>query len=58
MLREEKCLEFDFDGRERIRVSNILGEVVPDMRTEIRERAKAMSFAVELEASEFEHACV
>ena len=40
MLREEKCLEFVFEGRERIRVSDILGEVVPDMRTEIGERAK------------------
>ena len=56
MLREEKCLEFVFEGRERIRVSDILGEVVPDMRTEIGERAKAMSFAIE--ASEFEYACV
>ena len=43
----EKCLEFVFEGKERIRVSDILGEVVPDMRTEIGERAKAMSFAVE-----------
>ena len=56
MLREEKCLEFVFEGRERIRVSDTLGEVVPDMRTEIGERVKAMCFAVE--ASEFEHACV
>ena len=46
MLREEKCLEFVLEGRERIRVSDILGEVVPDMRTEIGERAKVMSFAV------------
>ena len=53
MLREEKYLEFVFEGRERIRVSDVLGEVVPDMRTEIGERAKAMSFA--LEASEFEY---
>ena len=33
MLREEKCLESVFEGRERIRVSDILGEVVPDMRS-------------------------
>ena len=46
MLREEECLEFVFEGRERIRAYDILGEVVPDMRTEIGERAKAMSFAV------------
>ena len=52
MLREEKCLEFGFEGREKTRVSDILGEIVLDMRTEIEERAKAMSFAVE--ASEFE----
>ena len=56
MLREEKRLEFVFEGRERIRVSDILGEVVPDMRTEIGERAKAICFAVE--AWEFEYACV
>ena len=56
MLREEKCPEFVFEGRERIRVSDVLGEVVPDVRTEIGERAKAMSFAVE--ASDFEYACV
>ena len=47
---------FVFEGRERIRVSDILGEVVPDMRAETGKRAKAMSFAVE--ASEFECACV
>ena len=46
MLRKEKCLEFVFEVREGIRVSDILGEVVPDMRTEIGERAKAMTFAV------------
>ena len=56
MLRGEKCHEFVFEGRERIRVSDILWEVVPDIRTEIGERAKAMSFAVE--ASEFEYLCV
>ena len=54
MLREEANLEFVFERRERIRVSDILGEVVPDMRTEIGEIAK--SFAVE--ASECEYACV
>ena len=56
MLREEICLEFVFEGRESSRTSDVLGEVVPDVRTEVRERAKAMSFAVE--ASEFEYACV
>ena len=54
MLKEEKCLQFVLEGRESSRVSDTLGEVVPDVRTEIRERAKAMSFAVE--ASEFEYA--
>ena len=49
MLREEKCLEIVF-------VFDVLGEIVRDVRTEVRERAKAMSFAVE--ASEFEYACV
>ena len=33
-----------------------MGEVAPDVRTEVGERAKAMSFAVE--ASEFERVCV
>ena len=47
MLRKEKCLEFVFEGRESSRVSNVLGEVVPDVRTKLEERAKAMSFAVE-----------
>ena len=47
MLREEKCLEFVFEGRESTRLYDILGEIVPDMRTKIGERAKAMSFAVE-----------
>ena len=37
-------------------MSDILGEVVPDMRTETGERAKALSFVVE--ASEFDYACV
>ena len=37
-------------------MSDILGEVVPDMRTETGERAKAKSSAVE--ASEFEYACL
>ena len=45
MFREEKCLEFVFEGRERIRVCHILVEVVPDMKIEMGERAKAMSFA-------------
>ena len=46
MLREEKCLEFVF-------IFDILGEVVPDVMTEIGERSKATSFAVE--PSEFEY---
>ena len=56
MLGEEKCLEFVFEGKERIRVSDVFGEVVPNMRTETGERAKALSFVVE--ASEFDYACV
>ena len=56
MLREEKCLEFVFEGRKRIRVSDILEAVIPDMRIEIGDRAKAMKCAIE--ASEFEYACV
>ena len=54
MLREEKCHEFVFEGRESSRVSDVFGEVVPDVRTEVGERAKYMSFA--FEASEFERA--
>ena len=56
MLRGEKCHEFVFEGRERIRVSDILWEVVQDMRTETGERVKAMSFVIEV--SEFEYACI
>ena len=56
MLREERCLEFVFEGRERRRVSDILREVIPDVRTEIGDKVKAMSVAVE--ASEFEYECV
>ena len=44
MLREEKFVFFE--GKDRIRVSDILGGVVPVMRTEIGERAKVMSLAV------------
>ena len=56
MLGEEKCPEFVFEGKETSRVSDVLGEVVPDVRTDIGERVKAMSFAVEV--SKFECACV
>ena len=56
MFRKEICLEFVFEGRERIRVPGIFGGVVPDIRTETGERAKAMSSAVD--AWEFEYACV
>ena len=41
MLREETCLDFVFEGRESSRVSDVSREVVPDVRTEIGERAKA-----------------
>ena len=41
--------------RKSSRASDVLGEIVPDVRTETGERAKAMSLAVE--ASEFERAC-
>ena len=44
MFREEKCPEFVFDGRERIRVSDILGEAVPDMRTKIGEMSESHEF--------------
>ena len=54
MLREEKYLEFVFEGRESSRVSDISGEVVPDVRTKRKERVmKAKSFAFEV--SEFEY---
>ena len=44
---------FVFEGRESSRVFDVLGEVVPDVRPEAGERAKAMRYAVD--ASEFEH---
>ena len=37
-------------------MSDVSGEIVPGVRTEIGERAKAMSFTVE--ASEFQYAYV
>ena len=37
-------------------MSDVSGEIVPGVRTEIGERAKAVSFAVE--ASELEYSCV
>ena len=37
-------------------MSDVFGEVVPDVRTETGVRAKALGFAVE--ASEFEYTCV
>ena len=47
MLSEEKCLEFVFEGGESSRVSDVQRNVVSDMRTEVGERAKAMSFSFE-----------
>ena len=44
MLREEKCLEFVFEGRERIRVSDILGEVVPDNDDRDRRKSESHEF--------------
>ena len=38
--RREICLEFVFEGR--VAVSDIWGEVVPDVNTKIKERAKAI----------------
>ena len=46
MSREEKCLEFILEGRESSRVPDVLGEVVPDVWTEVGERVKVMSFTV------------
>ena len=45
-----------FERTESSGVSDVLGEVVPNVRTEVVERAKALSFA--LEESEFEYACL
>ena len=56
MLGEKKCLEFVFEGRKSSRVSNVLGEVVPHVRTETGGRGKAMSSAARV--SEFEYTCV
>ena len=56
MFREEKCLEFVFEGKESRIVSDVLGEVVPDVRTKIGERAKAMCLSIE--SSVFECTCV
>ena len=42
-----------FEGRKSCRVSDVTGEVVSNVRTEVREKAKAMSFV--FEALEFVH---
>ena len=55
MFREEKCRLFLKEGRE-LECLTFWGRLFQIMMTEIGERAKAMSFAVE--ASEFEYACV
>jgi len=52
----EKRNEFDFEGRERNRVPDVLGEIVSDAGTKVCERGKAVSFAAD--ALEFEHVCV
>ena len=46
IFREEKCLETAFEGRESSRVPNVLGEIVPDVGTEMLESAKAMKSQV------------
>ena len=42
--------------KEEERVTDVLEEIVPDVRIEVWESDKAMAFAVE--ALEFEHACI
>ena len=49
------CL-FVFSGRKSSRVSDISGEVVPDVKPEAGKRTKATRFAAE--ASDFEYVCV
>ena len=56
MKYTEKRNGFDFEGRESNRVPDVLGEIVSDVGTKVRERGKAMSFAAG--ALEFEHVCV
>ena len=41
MLREEKCLEFIFEGRENSKVSDAFGEAVPDVRTEAEKKSES-----------------
>ena len=53
MLREEKCLEYVFKGRESSRVSDVYGEILP---VGVGERVKSVSFVAE--ALVFEHARV
>ena len=44
MLREEKCLEFIFEGRENSKVSDAFGEAVPDVRTEAEKKSESHEF--------------
>ena len=47
MLRAEKYPQFVFEGRESSRVSDVTGEVVSEVWTEIGEKTKATIFSVE-----------
>ena len=55
-LEKKNVLSLLLGGRESSRVPDVLGEIVPDVGTEVCECAKAMGFVVE--ALEFEHVCV
>ena len=54
--REKKCLEIVFEGRDSSKVCDVLGEVVPAVRTVLGERVNTMSFAFEM--LKLEHVCV
>ena len=47
VCRKEKCFELVFEARESGRMPYVLGEVVPDVRTEVgeREKTKSLEFA-------------
>ena len=51
-ILKEKFIEFAFERRERSRLPDVFGELVPDVGAEVWESAKAMGFAAE--ALEFE----
>ena len=55
-MKEETVVKCVYEGRDSSKVCDVLGEVVPAVRTVLEERVNAMSFTFEM--LKFEHVCV